>query len=55
MTLIWDYLEKSHWQPSFFASCCAMDKDHVAYLMQSKEVDAAITLYETYKKELGRP
>jgi hypothetical protein len=32
----------------------SLEKEHVAYLMQSKEVDAAISLYEDYKKELGR-
>ncbi len=37
-----------------FVSCHAMDKEHVAYLMQSKEIDASISLYETYKQELGR-
>jgi hypothetical protein len=37
-----------------FLSCHAMDKEHVAYLMQSKEIDASISLYETYKQELGR-
>ncbi len=37
-----------------FVACHALDKEHVAYLMQSKEIDASISLYETYKKELGR-
>jgi HEAT repeat protein len=36
------------------ASCHALEKEHVAYLMQSKEIDASISLYEIYKKELGR-
>jgi len=35
-------------------SCHAMDKEHVAYLMQSKEIDASISLYETYKQEMGK-
>jgi HEAT repeat protein len=34
--------------------CHSLDKEHVAYLMQSQEIDAAITLYENYKQELGR-
>src|ERR1700686_3178018 len=37
-----------------FVSCSALDKEQVAYLMQSKEIDASISLYEEYKKELGR-
>jgi len=32
----------------------AIDREHVSYLMQSKEIDASIELYEEYKKELGR-
>ena len=35
-------------------ACHALDKEHVAYLMQSQEIDGAISLYETYKQELGR-
>lgn len=31
-----------------------IDPQHVSYLMQSREVDASIKLYEEYKKELGR-
>ncbi len=37
-----------------FTTCFSLDKEHVAYLMQSKEIDSAISLYEDYKKELGR-
>jgi HEAT repeat protein len=36
------------------AACYPLDKQHVAYLMQSQEIDAAISLYEAYKQELGR-
>lgn len=36
------------------SSLWGLDKEHVAYLMQSQEIDAAISLYDDYKKELGR-
>jgi HEAT repeat protein len=32
----------------------ALEKEHVTYLMQSKEIDAALNLYDEYKKEIGR-
>lgn len=47
-------LKKLFLSSLLFVSCHAMDKEHVAYLMQSKEIDASISLYETYKQELGR-
>jgi HEAT repeat protein len=37
-----------------FAHLGAIDREHVAYLMQSKEIDSAIELYEEYKTSLGR-
>lgn len=39
---------------ALIATCHGLDKEHVAYLMQSNEIDASISLYEKYKKELGR-
>jgi hypothetical protein len=36
------------------ASTQALEKEHVTYLMQSKEIDGALDLYEDYKKEIGR-
>ncbi len=39
---------------SITTCCSALDKDHVAYLMKSLETDASLTLYDEYKKELGR-
>ncbi len=36
------------------AGLLAVDKEHVAYLMQTKEISASLQLYRTYKKELGR-
>lgn len=39
---------------SLITTCHSLDKEHVAYLMQSNEIDASISLYEKYKKELGR-
>ncbi|MGD0664907.1 MAG: HEAT repeat domain-containing protein [Rhabdochlamydiaceae bacterium] len=42
----------------FFLSLCisthALEKEHVAYLMQSKEIEGALALYEDYRKEIGR-
>src|SRR3954471_12891628 len=35
------------------ASTCALEKEHVTYLMQSKEVEGALDLYEDYRKEIG--
>ncbi len=32
----------------------SLEKEHVTYLMQSKEIDGALDLYETYRKEIGR-
>ncbi len=32
----------------------SFEKEHVTYLMQSQEVEGALELYETYKKEIGR-
>ncbi len=32
---------------------CGLEKEHVTYLMQSKEIDSALDLYEEYKKEIG--
>lgn len=31
----------------------ALEKEHVTYLMQSKEVEGALDLYEDYRKEIG--
>lgn len=38
----------------FICQLTAADREHVAYLMQSKEIDAAVELYEEYKADLGR-
>src|SRR3569832_101509 len=38
----------------FCGSLQSLEKEHVTYLMQSKEVDSALDLYDTYKKEIGR-
>ncbi len=35
-------------------SLCGLEKEHVTYLMQSKEIDGALDLYDTYKQEIGR-
>lgn len=32
----------------------SLEKEHVTYLMQSKEIDGALDLYETYRNEIGR-
>ncbi len=36
------------------ASAHALEKEHVTYLMQSKEIDGALDLYDDYRKEIGR-
>jgi HEAT repeat protein len=36
------------------ASLYGVDKEHVSYLMQSNELKTSLSLYEEYKKELGR-
>lgn len=36
------------------APCCTLEREHVIYLMQFQEIDAAISLYEKYKKERGK-
>lgn len=38
----------------FCGSLQALEKEHVTYLMQSKEVEGALDLYDTYKQEIGR-
>lgn len=35
-------------------SLSAIDRDHIAYLMQSRELHASLEMYEEYRKELGR-
>ncbi len=32
----------------------ALEKEHVTYLMQSREIEGALALYDEYKKEIGR-
>lgn len=38
----------------FCGSLHALEKEHVTYLMQSKEIDGALDLYDTYKQEIGQ-